>query len=248
MELDKDLAARQEARALARQAEKAQHLLADFPQEKLDAIVEAVARAFSAEATSLAELAVQETGFGNVTDKTTKNKFASETVAKAVRGMKTVGLLRKKAEEHLWEIGVPVGVIAAIVPSTNPTSTVCYKAMIALKAGNPILFSPHPKAVNCTRRAARIVAQAAESAGAPVGSVGCLSIPSMAGCNYFMGIPHGDDIMLNYQTTGFRETAALRELTGKTAIPEFQHWLEKMGFVENGKLTKKAGDGSSLLF
>ena len=71
---------------------------------------------------------------------------------------------------------------------------------------------------------------------------------TMAGCNYFMGIPHGDDIMLNYQTTGFRETAALRQITGKTAIPEFQRWLEKMGFVENGKLTKKAGDGSSLLF
>ena len=74
------------------------------------------------------------------------------------------------------------------------------------------------------------------------------SLLTMAGCNYFMGIPHGDDIMLNYQTTGFRETAALRELTGKTAIPEFQKWLEKMGFVENGKLTKKAGDGSCLLF
>ena len=71
---------------------------------------------------------------------------------------------------------------------------------------------------------------------------------TMAGCNYFMGIPHGDDIMLNYQTTGFRETAALREITGKTAIPAFQKWLERMGFVENGKLTKKAGDGSSLLF
>ena len=74
------------------------------------------------------------------------------------------------------------------------------------------------------------------------------SLLTMAGCNYFMGIPHGDDIMLNYQTTGFRETAALRELTGKTAIPEFQKWLEKMGFVENGKLTRKAGDGSCLLF
>ena len=71
---------------------------------------------------------------------------------------------------------------------------------------------------------------------------------TMAGCNYFMGIPHGDDIMLNYQTTGFRETATLRELTGKTAIPEFQRWLEKQGFVENGRLTPKAGDGSSLLF
>jgi len=71
---------------------------------------------------------------------------------------------------------------------------------------------------------------------------------TVAGCNYFMGIPHGDDIMLNYQTTGFRETAALREITGKTAIPEFHRWLEKMGFLENGKLTKKAGDGSALLF
>ncbi len=74
------------------------------------------------------------------------------------------------------------------------------------------------------------------------------SLLTLAGCNYFMGIPHGDDIMLNYQTTGFRETAALRELTGKTAIPAFQKWLEKMGFMENGKLTKKAGDGSALLF
>ena len=71
---------------------------------------------------------------------------------------------------------------------------------------------------------------------------------TVAGCNYFMGIPHGDDIMLNYQTTGFRETAALRELTGKTAIPEFQNWLTKMGFMEKGRPTAKTGDGSSLLF
>ena len=74
------------------------------------------------------------------------------------------------------------------------------------------------------------------------------SLLTLAGCNYFMGIPHGDDSMLNYQTTGFRETATLRQLTGKTAIPEFQQWLEKMGFVENGMLTQKAGDGSALLF
>ena len=74
------------------------------------------------------------------------------------------------------------------------------------------------------------------------------SLLTLAGCNYFMGIPHGDDIMLNYQTTGFRETAALREITGKTAIPEFQRWLETMGFMENGRLTAKAGDGSSLRF
>lgn len=187
MEFHKDLAARQEARDLTRQAEKAQHLLADFPQEKLDAIVEAIASAFSAQAEALAKLAVEETGFGNVPDKTTKNRFASETVAKAVRGMRTVGLLRKRAEEGIWEIGVPVGVIAAIVPSTNPTSTVCYKAIIALKAGNHIVFSPHPKALNCTLAAAKIVAQAAEAAGAPAGSVQCLTIPALAGCQELMG-------------------------------------------------------------
>ena len=189
MEFDKDLAARQEARRLAKAAGEAQHILADMPQEGLDAIVEAVAKAFSGEAAALAELAVRETGFGNVEDKVTKNRFASETVANAIRGMKTVGLLREVPERKLWEIGVPVGVIGAIVPSTNPTSTVCYKAMIALKAGNPIVFSPHPKAIACTRKAVQIVAEAAEKAGAPKGSVSCLSIPALAGCQELMAAP-----------------------------------------------------------
>ena len=186
MEFDKDLAARQEARSAARQAQIAQQKLAAMPQEALDAIVEAVARAFAAEAAALAEMAVKETGFGNVQDKITKNRFASETLATAIRGMKTVGLLKESKQDKLWEIGVPVGVIAAIVPSTNPTSTVCYKAIIALKAGNSIIFSPHPKALACTRRAAEIVATAAEAAGAPKGSVACLSIPSLDGCQELM--------------------------------------------------------------
>ena len=189
MEFDKDLAARQEARTLAREAGKAQHILADFPQEKLDAIVEAIARAFSAEAAALADMAVRETGFGNVEDKVVKNRFASATLADSIRNMKTVGLLREVPEKNLWEIGVPVGVIAAIVPSTNPTSTVCYKAMIALKAGNPIVFSPHPKAIVCTRKAVQTVAEAAEAAGAPRGSISCLSIPALAGCQELMGAP-----------------------------------------------------------
>ena len=186
MEFDKDLAARQEARSAARQAQIAQQKLSQMPQEALDAIVEAVAKAFAAEAATLAEMAVKETGFGNVEDKITKNRFASETLVTAIRGMKTVGLLRENQQDKLWEIGVPVGVIAAIVPSTNPTSTVCYKAIIALKAGNSIVFSPHPKALACTRRAAEIVASAAERAGAPKGSVACLSIPSLDGCQELM--------------------------------------------------------------
>jgi len=187
MELDKDLAARQEARALARAAGEAQHLLADFSQSRLDAIVEAVAKAFAGEAAALAQMAVEETGFGNVEDKTTKNLFASRQVLEAIREMKTTGLLREDKNRNVWEIGIPVGMIAAIVPSTNPTSTVCYKTLIALKAGNPIVFSPHPKAIVCTRKAVQTVAEAAEKAGAPKGSVSCLSIPSLAGCQELMG-------------------------------------------------------------
>ena len=186
MELDKDLQARQQARDLLRQAEEAQKTLAQKPQQKLDSIVRAVAGAFSAAAAELAEMAVRETGFGNVTDKITKNEFASKQVLAAIEGMTCVGVLKENIGEKLWEIGVPVGVIAAIVPSTNPTSTVCYKAMIALKSGNTIVFSPHPKAIACTMRAAQIVAEAAEKAGAPKGSVGCLSIPTMAGCKELM--------------------------------------------------------------
>ena len=187
MELDKDLAARQEARMLCREGLQAQRLLAAMPQEKLDGIVEAVAKAFSAAAVELAELAVRETGFGNVNDKVTKNRFAAETVAETIRSQKCVGVLKEDPKEKLWEVGVPVGLICGIVPSTNPTSTVCYKSLIALKSGNAIVFSPHPKAVVCTLRAAKIVAEAAEKAGAPKGAVGCLSYASMAGCEELMG-------------------------------------------------------------
>ena len=189
MELDKDLAARQEARTLAKAAANAQMELSQMSQETLDAIVAAVASAFQKQSFHLAEMAVQETGFGNAEDKMKKNSFASMNVAQAVKNMKCVGFLREDAEKKLWEYGVPMGVIAAIVPSTNPTSTVCYKALIALKSGNTIVFSPHPKAVACTREATRVVAEAAEAAGAPKGSVSCLSIPALAGCQELMSAP-----------------------------------------------------------
>ena len=189
MELDKDLQARQEARRLARQAEAAQKQLAAMSQTQLDAIVEAIAKAFCAAAPELASLAVRETGFGNVEDKITKNEFASRTVLENIRDMKTVGVLSEDPREKLWQIGVPVGVIAAIVPSTNPTSTVCYKALIALKAGNSIVFSPHPKAILCTLRATEVVAKAAEAAGAPADSISCLGISAMAGTQELMSAP-----------------------------------------------------------
>ena len=214
MQLDQDLQARQEARQLLRQAELAQKQLAKLPQEKLDTIVKAIADAIYDAATELAEMAVRETGFGNAEDKTVKNQFASQRVWEAVKDMKTVGVLKEAPEEKLWEVGVPVGVIAAIVPSTNPTSTVCYKAMIALKAGNAIVFSPHPKAIACTMRAAKLAAQAAEKAGAPEGSIGCLSIPSMDGCRELMS---GEQTRLILATGGPAMVRAAYS-SGKPAI------------------------------
>lgn len=189
MEFDKDLAARQEARLLSRQAEAAAQQLRKMTQPQLDAIVRAMANAFSSAAEELAKQAVSETGFGNAADKTTKNRFASQQVLQAMENMQCVGVLKEDPGHKLWQIGVPVGVIAAIVPSTNPTSTVCYKALIALKSGNAIIFSPHPKALSCTLQAARIVAAAAERAGAPAGSISCLSLASMAGTQELMAAP-----------------------------------------------------------
>ena len=189
MELSKDLMARQEARNLCEQALKAQQILSQMSQEKLDAICQAVAESFQKEAATLAKQAVAETGFGNEEDKTEKNRFASKAVYEAIKDRKCVGVLKEDAREKLWEVGVPVGVIGAIVPSTNPTSTVCYKALIALKSGNAIVFSPHPKAINCTLHAVQVVAQAARQAGAPEGAVSCLTAGSMAGCQELMAAP-----------------------------------------------------------
>ncbi len=186
MELDKDLRSRQETRELLAAAQTAFEELKRFDQAKLDRIVDAVADAGEKNAAQLAKLAVAETGFGNETDKTEKNRFAARRVQQALRGMRTVGILREDAERKIWDVGVPVGVIAGIVPSTNPTSTVIYKTMIALKAGSPIVFSPHPGAVNCTGKAARLVAEAAEAAGCPKGAVGCISTPTMDAVNELM--------------------------------------------------------------
>ena len=188
-EFDEDLLARQEARTLCRRAGQAQQTLETLPQEKLDAIVRAMAAAFEGECASLAKMAVEETGFGNTQDKTEKNRFACQDVLRAIEPMKTVGILREDREKSLWEIGVSVGVIGAIVPSTNPTSTVCYKALIAVKAGCAIVFSPHPKAAKCSCAAAQILARAAEAAGAPEGTIACLTKNKMAGTQEMMSAP-----------------------------------------------------------
>ena len=186
MELYKDLKSRQEVRDLVSRAVEAQEQLARMEQQELDRIVEAAAKAASAHKEELGRLAQEETGFGKAEDKAEKNRFASEVLLEAIRPLKTVGILRKDPEKKLWDIGVPVGVIAGIVPSTNPTSTVIYKTLIALKSGNAIVFSPHPGAKHCTLKAVQLLAEAAEAAGCPAGAVSCLTLPTMEAVDELM--------------------------------------------------------------
>ncbi len=189
MELDRDLASVQEARNLLRQAKKAQDELKNFTQAQVDAICDALRAAGEAEACRLAAMAVEETGMGRYEDKCFKNFFAARHVHAFIRDMKTVGIVRKDEAAKTWEIAEPVGVIAGIVPTTNPTSTVIYKAMIALKARNAIVFSPHPSAVRCTGEAARLMHNAAVAAGAPEGAVACLSTVSLDATQELMKNP-----------------------------------------------------------
>lgn len=189
MELDKDLRSRQEARELVQKAHEAFQVLKTLDQSRLDAIVAAMAEAGNANAERLGRMAAEETGFGNAADKAEKNRFAAQRVSGAVADMKTVGILRRDEEKRVWDVGVPVGVIAGIVPSTNPTSTVIYKSIICLKAGSSVVFSPHPGAVRCTLEAARCMEQAARSAGCPEGAIGCISTPTVQAAQELMSHP-----------------------------------------------------------
>lgn len=187
MELaDRDLQSIQAARDLVRQAREAQKELCTFSQEQIDRIVEAMARAGYEDAVRLGKMANEETGFGRVADKTVKNQFGSKVVYDSIKDVKTVGVIREDTETRVVEIAVPMGVIAGLIPSTNPTSTVMYKALIAIKSANAIVFSPHPGAKNCTIEAARVMREAAEAAGCPKGTIGCMEILSMESTSELM--------------------------------------------------------------
>lgn len=183
---DIDLQSIQEVRNYLEEAKEAQKILAKMTQEEIDKIVESMANAAREEASRLAAMAVEETGFGNVADKTAKNLFAANDVYNSIKDEKTVGIIRRDEENRVWEIAQPVGIVAGIVPSTNPTSTVIFKSLIVVKAGNAIVFSPHPAAAKCTAEAARIMQEAAERAGAPKGLVSCLTQPTLPATNELM--------------------------------------------------------------
>ena len=183
---DYDLQSVQEARNLARLGKIAADKIADYTDEQIDKILQNMVRVAEENAVMLAKMAVEETGFGKVEDKTFKNHMASTIVYNYIKDMKCAGIISEDPVNKVMEVADPVGLIMGIVPSTNPTSTAIYKSMIAIKARNAIVFSPHPSALQCTLKAATLMRDAAVAAGAPENVIGCLSMPSMGATDELM--------------------------------------------------------------
>ncbi len=186
MNIDKDLRSIQEVRALTQTAKEAQLEFKYYSQEQVDKIVKAMADAGFAESERLAKMACEETGFGIVEDKIKKNQFGSRDVYNSIKDLKTVGVIDVLENGKLVKIAEPMGVVAALIPSTNPTSTAMFKAIISLKTRNAIVASPHPKAIVSTQEALNVVRTAAEKAGAPKGLIHCMTMPTMEGTSELM--------------------------------------------------------------
>ena len=183
---DRDLRSIQEVRTKVEAAYAAFRAFEGFSQEQVDAIVAAMAQAARTHSERLARMAVEETGYGNVRDKIAKNLLNSDLLHQKIAPLKTIGVLGEKPELGITELAVPVGVVAAVLPTTNPTSTAFFKCLISVKAGNAVVISPHPRARKCTCESARILAEAAEAAGAPKGLIQCVDEATIAGTNELM--------------------------------------------------------------
>lgn len=186
MNLDKDLQSVQEARDLVKSAKEAQFEFKHYSQEQVDKIIKAMAEAGFAASEKLAKLAHEETGFGKWEDKVIKNQFGTKDVYESIKDLKTVGIIDVQKNGKILKIAEPMGVVAALIPSTNPTSTVMFKSIISLKCRNAIVASPHPKAVNCTNEAMQILSEAAVKAGAPGGLIQCMKNPTVEGTEALM--------------------------------------------------------------
>lgn len=185
-EFDKDLLSIQEARDLTSQAYEAWKVWSHASQEQVDKVCAAMAEAAFAASERLARLAHEETGYGVVDHKKLKNEFAARGVWNSIKDVRTVGVIRADVEKKLYEIAWPMGVVAALTPSTNPTSTVIFKILIAVKARDAIVIAPHPSAAKCCFEAASLMAKVAEENGAPHGLIACLQNISLQGTQELM--------------------------------------------------------------
>jgi len=189
MILDRDLASVQEVRNLVEASYVAQKAYARLGQKEVDYVVEGLSKVAFEHSESLAKLACEETGFGKWEDKLQKNVLASKTLWQFMKDMKTIGVLNEDPLKKVIQIGTPMGVIAGIIPSTNPTSTVIYKVLIALKSGNSIVFSPHPSALKCILETVKILRKACVQYGVPEDLIGCISTPTMEASDALMKHP-----------------------------------------------------------
>ena len=212
--IDNDLLSVQEARILVENAREAQKVLAAFPQEKMDIIVTNMAKAVYKCAKELAIMSHEETGFGRWQDKLIKNIFASDFLYKKIKDMNVVGIIGEDKENKTMDIGVPVGVIVALPPSTNPVSTTIYKALIAVKSGNAIIFSPHPKAKKTITKVLDILIMAAEESGLPRGAIGYQRTLAVDGTVALMN--HKDTSLI--LITGVPKMARAAYASGKPTI------------------------------
>ena len=165
---------------------EAQKIFATFTQEQVDKIFKAAATAADKARIPLAKDAVEETGMGIVEDKVIKNHYAAEYVYNAYKNTRTCGVIEEDTAYGIKKIAEPIGLIAAVIPTTNPTSTAIFKTLIALKTRNAIIISPHPRAKKCTIEAAKVVLEAAVEAGAPKGIIGWIDVPSLDLTNQVM--------------------------------------------------------------
>lgn len=182
----KDLASIQETRQLIAKAKEAQLELAKKSQEEIDTIVKVLSKAAYSNREKLAKMASEETGFGKWEDKVIKNTFASKAVTEAMEGMRTIGIINEDKENNVTEVAVPKGVIAGLIPSTNPTSTVIYKALISLKTANTIVFSPHPSAKEAIKETVRVLVEAGKAVGLPDGAINVIDNITMDATNELM--------------------------------------------------------------
>ncbi len=184
MSADKDLISVQQARDLVDAAHRAQLEIAHFDQAKIDRICEAMAKAALRESPRVAALAVEETGYGIPADKHEKNRFAAEDVWNYFKNLRTVGVVSETKD--VVEIASPRGVVAGIIPSTNPTSTAIFKILIAIKSRNAIVMSPHPSAARCINETAKVMREAGVKAGLPADAIGCMTTATIEGTEALM--------------------------------------------------------------
>jgi acetaldehyde dehydrogenase (acetylating) len=242
-EFDKDLQSIQEARTLAVQARDAQRKFLTATQAEVDRICAAMAQAAADAAVVLGKMASEETGYGVPEHKTLKNLLSSQLLWEAIKDIPTVGVIRSDPQKHTYDIAWPMGVVAALTPSTNPTSTTMYNTLISVKAKNAIIVAPHPFAAKCCAETIRIMAEAGERAGMPKGLIACMTNVSLQGTQELMKHKYVALILATGGSDMVRAAHSVVSLPGVGCVPAY---VDRSADIQRAKyiVASKAFDHS----